>query len=259
MHCDCDPSLDSIIDHTREFWPILSGVETLEPGVVIARHRHLHAHATLVMAGVMEQVGYAGRVIVQAGDILLEPTLGCHYYRVGAAGAELIRFRWPHNMSFGSVLSGCNIDEIARLVVTDLPSAILALREQLVSAAQIRPAEDWVDKVALRLRAGDTRVADIADEFGVRRETIARGFRLAYGVSPIKFRVELRWRDALLRTWFGDEPLCQIAADTGFADQAHMTRTISRGTGRSPAAWRRAVALSRQDIQSRSGEMVNAA
>ena len=33
-------------------------------------------------------------------------------------------------------------------------------------------------------------------------------------------------------------PLAAIAADTGFADQAHMTRSVKDVTGASPGAWR---------------------
>jgi AraC-like DNA-binding protein len=47
------------------------------------------------------------------------------------------------------------------------------------------------------------------------------------------------------RAWLalaGRRPLADIAAETGFADQPHMTRAITALTGVSPRAWRRALA-----------------
>ena len=77
---------------------------------------------------------------------------------------------------------------------------------------------------------------------GLARETVSRGFAAAYGATPSVLRAELRARFAWLRITRGSDGLCNIAADTGFADQAHMTRWIHRITGAPPAAWRRTAA-----------------
>ena len=39
-----------------------------------------------------------------------------------------------------------------------------------------------------------------------------------------------------------EKPLAEIAAETGFADQPHMTRAITALTGAPPRAWRGALA-----------------
>jgi AraC family transcriptional regulator len=49
----------------------------------------------------------------------------------------------------------------------------------------------------------------------------------------------LRARTAWFRITAGRDRLCSIAAETGFADQAHMTRWVQRITGAPPAVWRR--------------------
>jgi AraC-like DNA-binding protein len=71
------------------------------------------------------------------------------------------------------------------------------------------------------------------------RETVSRGFAAAYGIAPSVLRAELRARSAWLRITRGSDTLCRIAADTDFADQAHMTRWIRRITGAPPTAWRK--------------------
>jgi transcriptional regulator GlxA family with amidase domain len=64
-------------------------------------------------------------------------------------------------------------------------------------------------------------------------------FRNSVGESPhghiIRRRVE-RAQGLMLST---DMSLCDIAADCGLADQAHLTRLFRRIVGESPAAWRR--------------------
>ena len=65
-------------------------------------------------------------------------------------------------------------------------------------------------------------------------------FRNSVGESPhahiIRRRVE-RAQGLMLST---EQTLTDIAAECGFADQAHLTRLFRRLSGESPAAWRRA-------------------
>ena len=77
-------------------------------------------------------------------------------------------------------------------------------------------------------------IADWADAMGLAPQSISRGFRLAYGISPKRYRLELRALQALRRLpgWRGS--LAALAAETGFADQAHFTRAIVALTGQTP-------------------------
>jgi AraC-like DNA-binding protein len=67
-----------------------------------------------------------------------------------------------------------------------------------------------------------------------------RVFRVSFGNSPHGYvtrrRIE-RAQGLILTTKL---PLGQIAADCGFADQAHFTKLFRRLTGESPGEWRRA-------------------
>jgi AraC family transcriptional regulator len=68
----------------------------------------------------------------------------------------------------------------------------------------------------------------------------AFAFRNSVGESPhehiLRRRVE-RAQGLMLST---DKSLCDIAAECGLADQAHLTRLFRKIVGESPAAWRRA-------------------
>ena len=74
----------------------------------------------------------------------------------------------------------------------------------------------------------------------LRPETVSRGFKAVYGVTPAAYRLTARARAAFASIQRGELSLADIALSTGFADQAHMTRAVVALTGRAPGFWRRA-------------------
>jgi AraC-like DNA-binding protein len=98
---------------------------------------------------------------------------------------------------------------------------------------------DWPDLLLADLAMNaSTEIGEWAEVNGLARETVSRGFTAAYGIAPSVLRAELRARTAWLRITRGSDCLSTIAADTGFADQAHMTRWVHRITGAPPGIWR---------------------
>ncbi len=71
---------------------------------------------------------------------------------------------------------------------------------------------------------------------GLDRFTIARQFRRQYGTSPHRYLVMRRLQSARERISRG-EALATIAAETGFADQAHLTRHFKKAYGMTPGRW----------------------
>jgi AraC-like DNA-binding protein len=71
---------------------------------------------------------------------------------------------------------------------------------------------------------------------GTDRYTIARHFRRAFGTSPDRYRTMRRLGHARLGIERGT-PLAEVAIETGFADQSHMTRQFKRTFGLTPARW----------------------
>jgi AraC-like DNA-binding protein len=202
------------------------------------RHRHLEPYAIVVVRGAFEQTSYAGRVRVSAGELLVQPTLDCHANQLITTGAQILRLPWSDVDDLGGVHALGDLDAIVRAAERD-PSA--AGRLAAANAhAQRAGARDWPDLLAAAIaRDGVTSFAAWAEQLGVARETVSRGFATAYGVPPRRFRAELRARAAWLRIVRSRESLAAIAHATGFADQAHMTRGVRALTGASPVAWRR--------------------
>jgi len=195
----------------------------------------------VVLAGKFEEAGYNGRILATAGDVLIHPAMDCHANQMISAGVKLIRLEWPETSSISGLYHLDTIDEIARTAERDCTAAMLLLQSGLRNKRLRSPGErnDWPDLLLQDLRMNaSTEIGEWAEVNGLARETVSRRFAAAYGVTPSVLRGELRAREAWLRITRGPDQLCGIAVDTGFSDQAHMTRWIQRISGASPSAWR---------------------
>jgi AraC family transcriptional regulator len=84
----------------------------------------------------------------------------------------------------------------------------------------------------------DLPLEELARVAGLSRFHFIREFRRATGESPHRYLMNLRVLRAekLLRTKGRTLSLAQVAADTGFFDQSHLTRHFRRTLGTTPAA-----------------------
>jgi len=89
-------------------------------------------------------------------------------------------------------------------------------------------------------------VDDLADVVGLSGSCFARLFKQATGRTPHCFVLEERVEAA--KRMLRDDPAASIAlvaARTGFADQAHLTRTFRRVAGQTPGEFASAARSSR--------------
>jgi AraC-like DNA-binding protein len=225
----------------RTLKSIVPGSEDLAPGHDLPRHRHLQPYAIVLIRGRFDQVGYAGRVRVHTGELLIQPTLDAHANQMpGGRGATLLRLPWADSDDLGGVFELPDPDAVIRAAERDVREAAAAARAQSQRSPRRPAANDLPDRLAAEIVDG--RVASLerwAAALGIARETVSRAFSTAFGVSARRFRAELRARAAWLRIVRTRDRLAEIAAAGGFSDQAHMTRAICELTGTSPAAWRR--------------------
>jgi AraC-like DNA-binding protein len=210
--------------------------QTVEPGC-LPRHRHTQAYAAVVIAGSYEEAGDRGRRRVGPGDVVIHQAWEAHLNRTPAAGAQVLNLAAPAMAvaAFGRV---DDLDGLVRAAARDPREAADRL------ADGFRPAPgaigDWPDRLAEALALADTApLGAWAERLGVSREQLSRGFGKVFGVTPQRFRWEARTRAALAELRTGALPLSELALVHGFADQAHMTRSIRALSGRPPGAWRR--------------------
>jgi AraC-like DNA-binding protein len=94
---------------------------------------------------------------------------------------------------------------------------------------------------ALARLTGGARVADVAEEVGWSRRHLATMVRAEAGVTPKAWHRLARFERGhrLLRTAAaqGRPSLAGVAAEAGYADQAHLTREWSELAGCTPSRW----------------------
>jgi AraC-like DNA-binding protein len=212
------------------------GRERLNPFTRIPRHRHRHGYIAVVLSGGYREAGLSGRFDLSAGDVVTHGPFDAHLDHICAGGAEVLNLPLPPGSPVAVAFKIGDADAIAKIAEKDPVEAALAL---VPEGEVCRPA-DWPDLLA----------RDIVDEPGISLrgwararglapETLSRGFRHAYGVTPARYRGEVKAQRALTLVEFGGESLAAIAADCRYADQPHLTRAFVRLTGMPPGAWRR--------------------
>ncbi|HJD80876.1 AraC family transcriptional regulator [Kitasatospora aureofaciens] len=82
----------------------------------------------------------------------------------------------------------------------------------------------------------------LAELLGVSPYRLSRAFPRQLGVSVTRYRHRVRIGRALDRLEAGENSLSTLAADLGYADQAHLTRTMRQYLGHTPTRLRRLLA-----------------
>jgi AraC-like DNA-binding protein len=208
-----------------------------EPGRTFARHHHLSGYAALVVSGACNEAGDRGRFRACAGDVLVHLAFEAHQDQIGSAGAKIINFPIEEIPShpFGFV---ADLDSVVRLHERDPAAAAQFLREQF--GAHPGPNCDWPDLLARELSLPNPRrLDDWAELHELNPSSLSRGFKRAYGVTPKRYRFEQMVSRAARELRESFEGLSRIAAGTGFADQAHMTRAMAQLFGITPQRLRR--------------------
>ncbi|HUP60592.1 MAG TPA: AraC family transcriptional regulator [Thermoanaerobaculia bacterium] len=231
-------------------------------GAFLPLHRHDDAYLTFVLSGAYrERAGSETRdcqprtvVVHPAGDThedsfaqqarCLNAVLAPAFLRrLGAASAVLDR---------GGVAGGPQMSLIGGRIAAELRAAdasspiiieglLLELFGLLSRCESPARTPAWLTEahaILGRTFAEKPSLAAIADEVGVHPVHLARAFRQTYGFSVGEHVRALRVAHARERIAAG-VPLTTVAAEAGFADQSHFTRTFKRLLGVSPAEYRR--------------------
>ncbi|WP_432444137.1 AraC family ligand binding domain-containing protein [Rhizobium tropici] len=105
-----------------------------------------------------------------------------------------------------------------------------------IAWGQVKTARDYLEAHSMQ----DVRSQELERITGLDRFTLARHFRAAFATSPHRFLLMRRLQQAKAMIGVG-EPIAEVAAATGFADQSHLTRHFKKAFGIAPGAWRNMV------------------
>ncbi|MEJ0042224.1 MAG: AraC family transcriptional regulator [Rhizomicrobium sp.] len=101
----------------------------------------------------------------------------------------------------------------------------------------------WQERRAKTLMVADlartVTLAELALACGLSRGHFSLAFRQSVGCPPHRWLLLQRLERAMHLMVASDKSLCEIAIETGFSDQSHLTRAFSQYVETSPAAWRR--------------------
>jgi AraC family chemosensory pili system transcriptional regulator ChpD len=229
-------------------------------GHVFARHSHDEFVVSANLVG-RERVWLDGRSFeaeagdvtvynpgdVQAGGATAGPWRTAGMYVPPAVAARLLgrpEVRSPDvarriaALAAAALSPGADPDEAeegAALILADLHAAAGG-----PPARDPRPDDPAVRRAAARMLddvAAGHPVSDLAAEAGTSPASLVRAFARATGLTPAAWLYQERLKRARIRIAAGDR-LADVAADLGFADQAHLTRRFRAAYGVPPGEWR---------------------
>jgi AraC-like DNA-binding protein len=216
--------------------------QSLSSGERLSRHRHPYPYAAVVLAGAYREAGSGGRFRVRSGEVMFHDAFEAHLNSVEPAGAVILNIPMSTHMPMSPRIAGgahfsvADVDALAAMAERDLSAAAQELVDSLVALPA--PLGDWPDLLAADLRRNAVPcLADWSARHGLTPHALSRGFRAAFGVTPKRFGLECKAHAALRRIRVCGDSLCSIAMDSGFSDQAHMTRTVADITGSPPSRW----------------------
>jgi AraC family transcriptional regulator len=159
----------------------------------------------------------------------------------GACEPFLYRFAGPAITAVGALQLAMPVHDCLRTF--GVQEAVTSLLESLrrPTAGRGFPPR-WLGRAEQAVRAqyrDGLCLRTVAAVAGVHPAHLCREFRRAYGCTMTQYAARLRADDAFARLIGSTDPLASIAAQTGFADQAHLTRTVRSLFGTTPARLRR--------------------
>jgi AraC-like DNA-binding protein len=207
------------------------------PRQQLPRHLHRRAFAAVVISGGYVEAGDTGRHWMEPGDVLLHQAWESHLDTIDGRGAEVLMLDLEEEVGPNVVGRIADPEALVQLAERDQRVALAHLLATLVTKPQRQG--DWPDLLALALCREPTLCLHAwADAHGLHPGSISRGFRQVFGLTPAAYRLAQRTGHAVRAIRSSGESLSHIAQDCGFADQAHMNRSVRRLAGATPVTLR---------------------
>ena len=238
------------------------------PGLRLEPHEHATASVAVVLRG-----GWDGELdrhfsTLQRGDtVLITPAGARHWNAFFPAETEVVVVELEPERNrlapeYRSLLSepvtlhqrglgGLASRLAAELRAPDAHSSLLSEGLALELLGTVARAADgergsarpgWLDRAEECLRAGLCRgwtLETLSREVEVEPTRLVHAFRRHLDTTPADYLRHLRVDEARRLLLDTERPVADIALETGFTDQSHLTRVFRRSLGETPAAFRR--------------------
>ena len=230
--------------------------ETVMPaGLQLTEHAHETGQICFVLEGAYDEDSGSGPRHLRAGMMVVRAPGELHsnsFPRDASALTLLLSIdsrRWVGGATAAprNAFDGLVSDLRAELRRGDTASSAaveglsLLAMARVARAAGVRAEPDWLiaaESLIESRYAEPLGLADLVNVIGVRRTTLAAGFR-RYRERTVGDAIRaVRVRRASEALRLSNIPLAEIAQRCGFHDQAHFTRVFRHMTGETPAAYR---------------------
>jgi AraC family transcriptional regulator len=225
-------------------------------------HKHSTAYISFLLAGAYVEQTRAAQRECSMGTVIWHSAGETHSDRFSRHGAHLLNLEFQDEWLRGIQADAGLTDESCFSYGGPPYSVGLSLYHFLNTGREI-PEDIATELVSVYTRCSDDgkrpdwfrRVLQfIYDSYsepltlsaaakiaGVHPVHVSRSFRRLLGCTFAEYVGQVRLREAfdLLRT--SKIPLAYVAAECGFADHAHLSRTFRRKTGITPSAYRKSV------------------
>lgn len=168
-------------------------------------------------------------VPVSAGDHFFGVRFlpGCSHAAIGISGIE-----WRDQAGlFGHPLAAQLLESLKG--VDALEQAVPAFEKHLQSGEPCRFVQRAVATIVSA--RGSVLISDIATSLNISERHLLRRFREDVGLSPKQFARICRARAAAVDALHGEQTWGEIAAERGYADQAHLSNEFTQLFGLSPS------------------------
>jgi AraC family transcriptional regulator len=251
MRSDFEPLPDRLTSYRDDR---LQLGEVVHPsGFRMRRHAHETLCIQVVLEGHFRERGHGERSAFGPGTVLVRPAGFEHENPVGGRAASLCMqvgddalsaiwdvdpgragpkafvdpMLWSISMSATRTLRDGDplSPSLAASLAAEVIGRVLAPRRGTTPARDPRLARRAAEILRASVGVG-LSVEELASRLETGRFHLARCFRSEFGVSLSGFARRLRLERAIGLIFGTREPLVSIAADCGFADQAHMSRDV---------------------------------
>ncbi len=222
-------------------------------------HAHDTASITLLLAGALEERAGGKFAHANVFSVVIKPPDCIHEDCFGPAGARTLQLKlsaelartYTRELNYQWFAGGEIPRAMAALLSEPSPDShriwcgffdILGALPSAGNPRTDRAATRHVRDLAARIEeepAAGLSVRDVAEDIGMHPVSLARAFRRCHGCSILDFIRRTRIMRACRLLDEDILPLSAIAAEMGFADQAHFTRAFRAETGLPPGAFRK--------------------
>ncbi|AOF92975.1 helix-turn-helix domain protein (plasmid) [Sinorhizobium sp. RAC02] len=148
-------------------------------------------------------------------------------------------------------LAGLLVDEVstptkhavyAESLVGSIVSGLLDVSDHGTELPNGRLTQAQLNKLIMHVNTrsdGRLSVAEMAETVGLSESWFANVFKQTTGKTPLQWQLARRIDLAQKLLVESELSITDIAAQLGFSDQAHLTKTFRQIVGGTPAAWRR--------------------